>query len=95
MQGESILDILSAHLQMAVPPQVSVRKGLDDELYAVLQETLTRRPADRILNLGSIGDWAGKVDVDRLEASARSREAPAGSDEPTVSQDRTVEEPGS
>ena len=95
LQGESILDILGAHLQMALPPQASIREGLDAELHAVLRETLTRSPADRILDLASIGDWAGNVDVDRLEASAKSREAPAGSDEPTVSQDRTVEEPES
>ena len=93
LQGESILDILRAHLQMALPPQASIRKGLDDELYRVLRETLAGSPGDRILNLASIGDWAGKVDMAQLAPEANSREAPAGSDQPTVSQERTVEEP--
>lgn len=84
LQGQGYVDVLREHFQMAIPPKAAVRDGLSDDLYRVLAESLPKAPCDRVLDLQSVGAWAGSVDVPALEALANEQRTLTGSIETIV-----------
>lgn len=59
LEGSSFLDVLYAHQEASLPPKEAIRAGVDDDLYRVLAESVQKAPAGRILDLKTVGAWAG------------------------------------
>ena len=76
LEGESFWDILYEHQRASLPSRESVRKDLDGDLYRVLNESLQKKPRDRVLDLKEVGSWAEEIDIaglNRLSGRVRLR----------------------
>jgi serine/threonine-protein kinase len=62
-QARDIVSLLRQQMMWQLPERTEVRKDLPEDLYRILQETLSQQVEDRTLELAPIVEWAEAIDA--------------------------------
>jgi len=65
-RGKDILAIIMRQMVWSLPARVKIRPDLEEDLYAVLRESLDKKPERRVLELARLVRWSAPVSPELL-----------------------------